>query len=231
MDPKYLPAYVYIARTYSRKESDIKQGLAKPKFEKVISVASADTIKNVPELMEAYGYLGYHNMVTENYTDARKYYQKMISIDPTNRDNKTKGYIGLAQIETAIAGKEKTIESKLPPLAKAQDNYNKILAYDPGNESVKASLKYVQDYEKSVRAGINPNELKGTIKDSAGKPVANASIRVKDTAAETYSNATGAFKFEIPQASEALVITAPGYKAKEVPVVRPLKPVTVVLEK
>ncbi len=39
------------------------------------------------------------------------------------------------------------------------------------------------------------------------------------------------FKFEIPQASEALVITAPGYKSKEVPVVRPLKPVSVVLEK
>jgi hypothetical protein len=91
-------------------------------------------------------------------------------------------------------------------------------------------LKYIQDYEASVRKGINPNELKGTVKSADGQPLANASVRVKDTAAETYTNVKGEFKFEIPQASEALIISARGFKAKEIPVTRPLRPVNIVLE-
>jgi tetratricopeptide (TPR) repeat protein len=229
-DPNYLPAYVYTARTYSRMEKDAKQGLARPKFEMVVTKAMADTIKNISELMEAYNYLGYHHMMNDNTQKAREYFNKMITLDPTNKDNKTKGYVSLAQLETNLAGKEKTIEGKLPPLARAEEDYNKVLAYDPNNESVKSALKSIQDYERQVRAGINPNELKGTVKNAAGQPIANASIRVKDTAAETYTNAAGAFKFEIPQASEALIISASGYKSKELPVTRPLKAITIILE-
>jgi hypothetical protein len=129
-----------------------------------------------------------------------------------------------------MAGNEKTIEGRLPYLAKAQESYNKILAYDASIEPVKASLKSVQDFEKKVREGINPNELKGTVKDTAGQPIPNASIRVKDTAAECYTNAAGAFKFEIPMASEVLIITAKGYKTKEIPVTRPLQAQSIVLE-
>ena len=59
------------------------------------------------------------------------------------------------------------------------------------------------------------------ISDSATKqPIAFASVRVKDTAAESRTNAKGEYKFEIPQSSEALIITAPGYQAKEVPVTK-----------
>jgi tetratricopeptide (TPR) repeat protein len=230
MQQSYLPAYVYIANTYSRMETDAKTGLARPKFEKVIQVASADSAKNAGDIIDAYTYLGYHFMMNDNYAKAKDYYTRMISFDPNNREYKTKGYTGLGLLYTRMAGNEKTIEGRLPYLANAQESFNKILAYDPNNESVKASLKGVQDFEKLVRAGINPNELKGTVKNGAGQPVANASIRVKDTAAETYTNAAGAFKFEIPQASEALIITAKGFKTKEIPVTRPLRPINIVLE-
>lgn len=230
MQPDYLPAYVYIARTYSRMEADAKVGLARPKFEKVIEKAAVDSAKHEAEIIEAYGYLGYHFMMNDNYLKSKDYYNRMISLDPSNKEYKTRGYSGLAQLDTRMAGNEKTIEGRLPYLSKAQESYNKILAYDPNNESVKTSLKYVQDFEKQVKAGINPNELKGTVKSADGQPIANASIRVKDTAAETYTNATGAFKFEIPQASEALLISAKGFKSKEVPVTRPLRPLNVVLE-
>ena len=37
------------------------------------------------------------------------------------------------------------------------------------------------------------------LKNAAGQPIAYASIRVKDTAAENLSNAKGEFKFEIPR--------------------------------
>jgi len=44
-NPDYLPAYVYIARAYSKMDPDTKLGLAKPKFEKLLSVASKDSVK------------------------------------------------------------------------------------------------------------------------------------------------------------------------------------------
>jgi tetratricopeptide (TPR) repeat protein len=231
MDPNYLEAYVYTARVYSKMEADAKTGLAKPKFEALIEKASVDSVKNHRELMEAFGYLAYHYMLNDNISKAIEYFNRMVNLDPNNKEYKIRGYNGIGQADTKAAGMEKTIEGRLPLLARAQEAYSKILAIDPNNESAKASLKYNQDFEKQVRAGINPNELKGSVKDPAGQPIANASVRVKDTAAETYTNASGAFKFEIPVASETLVFSAAGYKPKEVAVQRPLKPLNIVLEK
>ena len=230
MDPNYLEAYTYIARTYSKMETDAKTGLAKTKFETVIEKAAVDSIKNGRELMEAYGYLGYHNFLNDNVPRAKDYYNRMITLDPNNKESKIKGHNGIAQVDGRSFYNEKTIEGKLAYLTKIQDSYNKILALDPNNEPAKASLKWVSDTEKLVKAGINPNELKGSVKNASGQPLANASIRVKDTAAETYTNAKGEFKFEIPMASEVLIFSAKGYKAKEVPVQRPLRPLNVVLE-
>jgi tetratricopeptide (TPR) repeat protein len=181
-------------------------------------------------MMEAFGYLGYYYLQINNLGKSREYYGRMITLDPNNKENKIKGYNGLGLVEREAANNEKVNEARLPYLAKATDAYNKILAIDPANESAKANLKYVQDFEKSVRGGINPNELKGSVKGTGGQPLANASVRVKDTAAETYTNARGEFKFEIPMASEALIISAKGYKSKEIPVTRPLRPLNVVLE-
>ena len=44
--PDYVPAYLWIANTYSKMDPDTKLGLAKPKFEKVIEVAQTDSVKN-----------------------------------------------------------------------------------------------------------------------------------------------------------------------------------------
>ncbi|MGB4293905.1 MAG: tetratricopeptide repeat protein [Bacteroidales bacterium] len=230
IQPDYLQAHLYIARTYSKMEKDPKEGLAKPKFEQVIRVASADSVKNEAEMMEAFGYLAYYYKSNGNYQEARNYYNRMINLNPNNNDNKTKGYLGLASIEIDLAINEKTIEGKLPFLGRAENFYNQILAYDSGNEQAKTLLKWTQDYESQVKKGINPNELKGIVKTASGQPIANASVRVKDTAAETYTNTKGEFKFEIPQASEALIVSAPGFQPKEIPIVRPLKPLTITLE-
>jgi len=231
MSPDYLPAYVYDARTYSKMETDAKTGLARPKFEKVIEKASVDSVKNAKDLVEAFNYLGYHYMQNENYSRAKEYYNRMITLDANNKEFKIQGYNGLANVDLKSLGNEKTLEGRLPYLAKAQESYNKILGIDPNNESAKNMLNYLQTLDKQIKAGINPNELKGIVKDAAGQPVANASIRVKDTAAETYTNAKGEFKFEIPMASEALIISATGFKPKEIPVQRPLHAISIVLER
>ena len=128
-----------------------------------------------------------------------------------------------------MAGSEKTNEGRLPFLSKSADAYNKILAIDPTNASAKSQLNYIRDFEALVKKGINPNEIKGIIKNGAGQPIAYASIRVKDTAAEQMSNTRGEFKFEIPQGSEVLIISAKGYKSQEIPITKSRNyPVTLV---
>jgi hypothetical protein len=81
-------------------------------------------------------------------------------------------------------------------------------------------LNYIREYEAQIKKGINPNEIKGVIKNAAGKPLPYASIRVKDTAAENMSNTKGEFKFEIPQGSEVLIISLKGYKSMEIPITK-----------
>jgi hypothetical protein len=42
----FLQAHLWIARTYFKMDPDAKLGLAKPKFEKLVDVAKADSISN-----------------------------------------------------------------------------------------------------------------------------------------------------------------------------------------
>jgi len=218
--PDYLPAHVYLARTYSRMDPDTKLGLAKPKFEKMLSIAAKDSLKNESEMIEALTYLGYYNMENGNYTLAKDFYNRMISLDPQNKENKIRGYNGLGSLETRAAGQEKTLECKLGYLSRSAEAYQKILELDPANTSAKSNLKWVQDYQASVKKGINPNEIKGVVTNMAGQPIPYASVRVKDTAAENLTNAKGEYKFEIPQESEFLVISAKGYKTQEVAITK-----------
>jgi len=201
-------------------DPDTKLGLAKPKFEKILEVAGKDSLKNESELIEALTYLGFYNMENGNYTKAKDIYNRMISLNPESRDNKIRGYNGIGSLETRAAGQEKTLEGKLAYLAKSAESYQKILEVDPNNASAKSNLKWVQDYQASVRKGINPNEIKGVVTDMAGNPIPYASVRVKDTAAENLTNGKGEYKFEIPQASEFLVISAKGFKTKEVEITK-----------
>ena len=218
--PDYLPAELRIARNYSRMDPDTKKGLAKPKFEKVLQIAQKDSVKNESEIVEALSYLGYLAMENDNYALAKEYYQRMLNVNPNSKENKIKAYSGLGYLETNEVGKEKSLEGKLGFLAKAAEDYNNILAIDPNNAQVKSTIRWVQDYQASVKKGINPNEIKGVVTDMAGKPIPYAAVRVKDTAAENLTNQKGEYKFEIPQESDVLVVTAKGYKTAEVPITK-----------
>ncbi len=218
--PGYLPAYLFTARTYSKMDPDNKMGIARPKFEKLLDIAQADSIKNGSEMMEALGFLGYYHMTNNNFSKSKDYYNRMITLDPANKEYKLKGYSGIGLVELTSLATEKTNEGRLPYLSRAADAYNKIIALDPMNSSAKSQLNYIRDYEAQIKKGINPNEIKGVIKNAAGQLVAYASIRVKDTAVENLSNGKGEFKFEIPQGSEILIISAKGYKSQEIPITK-----------
>jgi len=219
--PDYVPAYLWIARIYTKLDPDYKTGIARPKFEKLVQVAKADSLKYDSEMAEAFGYLGYYFSSKNEYGKSKEIYNRWINLNPNSKDHKIRAFNGLGVLELQAAGNEKTIEGRLAYLARSRDAYDRILELDPNNASAKNQLNYVRDFEAQVRKGINPNEIKGVISDAATKqPIAFASVRVKDTAAESRTNAKGEYKFEIPQSSEALIISAPGYQAKEVPVTK-----------
>jgi tetratricopeptide (TPR) repeat protein len=218
--PDYVPAYLWTANTYLKMDPDYKLGLAKPKFEKLIEVAKSDSVKNAPALMDAFGYLSYYHMMNNNFSRSKDYYNRMINLDPNNKEYKIRGYVGIGSVELRSTSAEKTNEGRLPYLSRATDAYNKILALDPTNASAKSQIAYIHEFEASIKKGINPAEIKGVITNSTGQPIPYASIRVKDTAAENMTNTKGEFKFEIPQGSEVLIISAKGYKAQEIPITK-----------
>ena len=219
--PDYIPSYIWIGRTYSKMDPDSKLGLAKPKFERALNIAKTDSLKNESEIIEASNYLGYYHMINDNYTESRAYWNRIINLNPDNKEARIRGYNGMGSLELRMASNEKTNEGRLPWLAKSAEAYNKILEIDPNNASAKNQANYIREFEASVRKGINPNEIKGVIKDAAtGQVIPYASIRVKDTAAENLSNTRGEYKFEIPQGSEVLIISAKGYITKEIPITK-----------
>lgn len=218
--PDYLPAYAQVARNYNKMDPDLKTGIARPKFEKYLSIAAKDSLRNTTEMLEAMSYLGYYNMENGNFAKAKDFYNRMIGLDPKNNESKIRGYNGIAAVESKAAGLEKTLEGKLSYLGRSAEAYSKILELDPSNTAARSSLKWVQDYQASVKKGINPNEIKGVVTNMAGQPIAYASVRVKDTAAENLTNGKGEYKFEIPQGSEILIISAQGYKSTEVEITK-----------
>jgi tetratricopeptide (TPR) repeat protein len=218
--PDNLQSYLMIARTYSQLDPDSKRGLAKPKFETFIQKASVDTVANAKDLVEAFGYLGYYYMKKENYNEANYWYDRTLTIDPQNKEFLVKGYSGKANVAFMMSETVKELDAKLPYFDRSIAYYEKALEADPGNQNVKSSIEYVTSVKKNTMAHINPNELKGVIRNSSGQPINGASIRVKDTAAETITNAKGEFKFEIPLISEVLIISAKGYQSKEVPITK-----------
>jgi tetratricopeptide (TPR) repeat protein len=218
--PDYIPAYLWTANAYLKMDPDYKLGLAKPKFEKLIEVAKRDSIKNESAMMDAFGYLSYYHMMNDNFSRSKDYYNRMINLDPNNKEYKIKGYVGIGSVELRSTSTEKTNEGRLPYLSRATDAYNKILAIDPMNAQAKSQIAYIHEFEASIKKGINPNEIKGVITNASGQPLPFASVRVKDTAAENLSNNKGEFRFEIPQGSEVLIISATGYKSQEIPITK-----------
>jgi tetratricopeptide (TPR) repeat protein len=218
--PNYIPAYLWIANTYSKMDPDTKLGLAKPKFERLIEVAKGDSVANAAAMMDALVYISYYHMINDNFSKSKEFYNRMINLSPNNKEYKIRGYNGIGSVEFRSLTTEKTNEGRLPYLSRASEAYNKILAIDPANVSAKNQLNYIHEFEAQIKKGINPNEIKGVVKNAAGQPLPYVSIRVKDTAAENMSNTKGEFRFEIPQGSEVLIISLKGYKTQEIPITK-----------
>jgi len=204
--PDNLQGYLWMANIASAKDPDAELGLAKPRFQALLQKAAADSVKNVKEMYDAIRYLGYEALQAKRYDEAKAYYNRMMNLSP---DYRIRAHSSLSTMYMTMGDYPKAIEEN-----------NRILAIEPGNEAAKSSNQYIAQLQKSALPKAHPNEITGVISDASGEPIPGASVRVKDTAAEAWTNARGEYKFVMPEASETLVISAKGYKSIEVPVTK-----------
>ena len=204
--PDNLQGYLWLANTASAKDPDSELGLAKPRFEALLHKAAVDSVKNAKEIYDALRYLGYEALMNKRYDEAKAYYNRMENLAP---DYKIRALSSLSTMYMSMGEYSKAIEEN-----------NRILAIEPGNEAAKSAIGYITQLQKSAIPKAHPNEITGVIADSNGDPIPGASVRVKDTAAEAWTNARGEYKFVMPEASETLVISAKGYRTIEVPVTK-----------
>jgi len=207
--PDYIPGYQWAANNAAAKDPDSKLGLTKPRFAALIAKAATDSVKYSEEIFNALRFLGYNALQADRNDEAKAYYNRMLNLDPNNKDFQVKALSSLNTLCMTTGEYGKAIEYD-----------NKILAIDPGNGAAKANIQYIQALQSSAKPKANPNEISGVIKDESGTPIASASVRVKDTAAEAWTNAKGEYRFTMPEASTTLVISANGYTTKEVPVTK-----------
>ena len=207
--PDQMQGYLWSARNASAKDPDSKLGIGKQKFTALIEKASSDSVKYATEIFDALRYLGYSALQSKNYDLARAYYNRMANLDSKNKEMMMQAYSSMA-----------TLYMSMGEYSKATEFYNKILGVDPTNAQAKSSIQYIIALQSSAKPKASPNEISGVIKDKAGNPIAGASVSVKDTAAERWTNAKGEYRFTMPEASTILVISAEGYKSIEIPITK-----------
>jgi tetratricopeptide (TPR) repeat protein len=139
-EPDYVQAYLWIANTYASLDPETKEGLAKPKYEKVIEKALVDTVKYKQELFESYSYMGSFYLFSPkpDYEKSEYFYNKIITLDPVNKKWQVKGYKSLGIIYT-----------KRKEYNKAIGFYKKALGIEPNDAD---SQKAIEGLNKAIAA-------------------------------------------------------------------------------
>ncbi len=207
--PNNITGYTYAANVAAAKDPESKTGLVKDRFVALIGKAATDSVKYANEIFDALRFLGYNALQADKNDLAKAYYNRMLNLAPDNKEFQIKALGSLSTMYMSVGNYGGATEAN-----------NKILALDANNATAKSSNQYIQSLQAGAKPKANPNEISGVIKDSGGNPIAGASVRVKDTAAEQWTNMKGEYKFTMPEASTILVISAKGYSSKEIPVTK-----------
>jgi cytochrome c-type biogenesis protein CcmH/NrfG len=88
LQPKITLPYVWAARSKGAQDEELKEGLAKPFYEKVIEIGEADKEKNKKDLSDAYKYMGSYYMIKQDYKTAKGYWQKVLELYPEDENSK-----------------------------------------------------------------------------------------------------------------------------------------------
>lgn len=76
--------HLWQARTKSQLDPETEQGLAKPYYEACIPILEKNKEKYSTELTECYRYLGYYYYLKQDMDSSRIYWNKILSINPSN---------------------------------------------------------------------------------------------------------------------------------------------------
>jgi tetratricopeptide (TPR) repeat protein len=111
--PEHIQGYLWRAYALVNIDSTAKLGLAKPVYEAIIEKAKTDTVKNAKELMVAYLYLAYYNLVQFKDTKDQQfklksieYCNKVLAIQSPDPGNTEKAKAYLKDMEPKIKRKE-----------------------------------------------------------------------------------------------------------------------------
>lgn len=85
--PEQVHGPLWQARCNSLIDTSMELGLAVPHYKKLIEVAAMDTVANKSYLLSAYGYLAsYEANVIKDYEASLIYFEKVLALDPDNKD-------------------------------------------------------------------------------------------------------------------------------------------------
>ena len=131
-DTTNLDANIWLAYSLSSEDQDMKMGLAKPCYERILRIIDDDKVKYSKEMFEAYSYLGSYYVFSKNvnYERAIDYFKQITELDKDNTQWCLKGYYSLAYIYT-----------KLKQWSKAKDSYEMVLKYKPGDTAAEKGIK------------------------------------------------------------------------------------------
>ncbi len=111
--PEHMQGYLWRARALVNIDSTSKLGLAKLAYEIMIEKAKTDSVKNSKELMEAYSYLAYYNLVQFKETKDQQfglksieYCYKVLAIQPADPAYSEKAKIFIKDLEQKLKKKE-----------------------------------------------------------------------------------------------------------------------------
>ena len=72
------------ARVNSAIDKETTLGLAKPFYEKALTILVLDTAKYKKEISEVYAYLGFYYYIKEDKSTSIEYWKKLLELDPAN---------------------------------------------------------------------------------------------------------------------------------------------------
>jgi tetratricopeptide (TPR) repeat protein len=89
MQPTMTVGPLWAGRSHAQMDPESTQGLAKPDFEKVIEIGSANPEKSKADLIQAYSYLGYYFYLQKDLNESLTNWKKVLSLDANNEQAKT----------------------------------------------------------------------------------------------------------------------------------------------
>jgi tetratricopeptide (TPR) repeat protein len=143
MQPDFIQAYLYSARSWAGMDPNNELGLAKPKFELMITKIGTDTTRYSKELEEAYSYMGSYYLFQKkpDYVAAIGWFRRIYTLDPKNKQWQIKALKSMA----LAAYKQKSYTD-------ARDYYVQVQKLEPNDPDAPKAIK---DLTKAIEAAKN----------------------------------------------------------------------------